>query len=531
LKDHRTTCGKNLPRREFLKRSGAGAAATPAVFSIVGYHEKPNIVYLFSDTHRWGALPYAQTPAIQTPYMQQMLSQGVSMDRCYSTLPICTPYRAILMTGRWPWQQGLIANHMSLAQRVDMPGDSQYGTMGWTFVHAGYQTAYFGKWHIGGSDARPFGWQRSIIWAGTNDHDGPNTYKIDGGSKITWNGISNSTATTQQALDWLENDADQSKPFFLMISVNPPHGGMLDAREDMKALYPDETALPYHPNDELQSWNNHQGYHALTSGVDDDLGMVMQALEEKGLSKNTILVYTSDHGGMGGVRGIGYGSKRYPYDESSRVPFLIQWPRRIPPNRRLNTLFSTIDIYPTLCSLANTKTWLKRSTHSDAPQSLAYLESLPGVDHSKNLLNRFGGPDPDSVFVMHISVMNKNSSPFPLLHRTVVTKDYLYSVAKEGEYGLFAHAEGYQVTNLIEDPAHATAKAALRTRLGQWIDTAEAPFTDNWFANVSGSKMESWFGPQGNLNHPNPGDDGLFRLDEITGIVPEGTDNFTPTGS
>ena len=97
---------QRIPRRTFLKTAGTGAAAMAAGSGCGAPDpEKPNIVFLFSDTHRWGALPWTQTPAVQTPHMEAMRDRGVNFSSCYSNLPLCTPFRAILMTGRWPWQQ------------------------------------------------------------------------------------------------------------------------------------------------------------------------------------------------------------------------------------------------------------------------------------------------------------------------------------------------------------------------------------------------------------------------------------------
>jgi arylsulfatase A-like enzyme len=348
---------------------------------------------------------------------------------------------------------------------------------------------------------------------------------VDGGKSVPWEGSSNSTATVKQALDWLQHDADQTRPFFIMASVNPPHSNMLDARDDMKALYPDEAALPYHPHDELKDWDNHQGYHAHISGVDDDLGEVMRTLEARGLTENTILVYTSDHGGMGGVHGIGYGSKRFAYDESSRVPFLIQWPGNVPANKRSDALFSTIDIYPTLCALAGVNSVLEKNSKSEAKQALKYNRECPGLDFSKNLLGQPGGADPDSVFLMHISNMNNNNPPFAMHHRSIVTRKHMFCVAPQGEFFLFDNSKAYQTDNLIRDPKLAAERKALRQKLGVWMAKAETPFIDNWFKKADGQKMKSWFGPQGNTVD---GTDGLFHLDQINGIAPEGTpDTFT----
>ncbi|MCP5114773.1 MAG: sulfatase-like hydrolase/transferase, partial [bacterium] len=214
---------------------------------------KPNVVYVLSDTHRWGAMSFTQTPEVKTPNLDTLRRQGVSFNRYYVNLPICTPYRALMMTGRWPWQQGLMANHMSLGERVDLPeGQKTKGTLAWAFRHAGYNTAHIGKWHLGDNDARPFGFDKSMIWVGTNNHR-RTRYTVDGAPPVEWVGESNATATTKQALEWIEQVHQEAQPFFVVISLNPPHGPFHDAPEAMKALYPDEAALPYHPLDKLRN--------------------------------------------------------------------------------------------------------------------------------------------------------------------------------------------------------------------------------------------------------------------------------------
>ena len=116
-------------------------------------------------------MSFTQTPQVETPSLDRLRAQGVSLDRHYVNLPICTPFRAILMTGRWPYQQGLMANHMSLGARVDLPdAEKTRGTISWAFREAGYTTGHFGKWHLAGRDARPFGFDKSVVWAGTNNH-------------------------------------------------------------------------------------------------------------------------------------------------------------------------------------------------------------------------------------------------------------------------------------------------------------------------------------------------------------------------
>ena len=160
----------------------------------------PNVIYVLSDTHRYGAMSFTQTPAVQTPNLKQLAREGVSFNRRYVNLPICTPDRAIFLTGRWPYQQGLIANHMALVKRTDLPeGERHRGTLVWAFKNVGYTTAHFGKWHLGGNialpgldpegtvqesrNARPFGFDRSVVWWGTNNHR-KSRFSVDGADAV-----------------------------------------------------------------------------------------------------------------------------------------------------------------------------------------------------------------------------------------------------------------------------------------------------------------------------------------------------------
>ncbi|MCY4594701.1 MAG: sulfatase-like hydrolase/transferase [Bryobacterales bacterium] len=448
-------------------------------------HVQPNVVLFVSDTHRWGAMSFTQTPHVQTPNMELLRDQGVSLDRHYVNLPICTPFRALLMTGRWPYQQGLMANHMSLAQRVDMPDDEKTrGTLAWAFRDAGYATAHFGKWHLGGRDARPFGFDKSVVWQGTNNHR-KCRYSVDGGEYVQWEGLSNSTATTEQALEWIGSSAMDGQPFFIVISVNPPHGPFHDAPEAKQALYPDETSLPFHPLDITRDFDQHRDYHALISGMDDDLGLVMARLDALRISDSTILAYTSDHGGMTGIDGVAYGQKRHPNDESTRIPFLVRWPGRIPAGQHSDAPTSTIDVFPTLMSLAGIES-------EQLGPSAGYVRSLPGTDLSALLRGEPDAKRPDSVFLAHPSNMNNGGSRHEIIWRAVVTDEFTYAVTEDGEHRLWANIDSYQDTNLLDDPAYETTRKELWERLDRWMDEAERPFYDNWFARAAEGEIASW---------------------------------------
>ncbi|MFA6244937.1 MAG: sulfatase/phosphatase domain-containing protein, partial [Candidatus Hydrogenedentales bacterium] len=195
--------------------------------------------------------------------------------------------------------------------------------------------------------------------------------------------------------------------------------------------------------------------------IDRELGRLIAALEEKGLAENTILVYSSDHGSMFGSHGVG--SKRQPYEESIRVPFLVHAPGRVPAGAKVDALFGAIDIMPTLCGMAGVK-----------PPS-----GLDGQDFSPWLRGN-SGPDPESAFIMHIAKQNASGGekhPAPLF-RGLRTKRHTYAVFAEGGGCLYDNtADPYQMRNLFEDPACETVREELREELRRTLKKAGDPFT------------------------------------------------------
>ncbi len=438
---------------------GAAVAASLERLALAkGGAARPNVVYVFSDTHRWSSMSFTETPGVDTPNLAAMKAGGVSFDNCFSTLPICSPYRAMLMTGHWPWQQGFIANHMNLAERTD--GAGERGTLGHIFADAGYATHYFGKWHLGGGDPTRYGFETASIWGGEDHTD--LTYRAWGKAspfgrgKKDWSADARYTGVaahpphaalprfpykiigeTDQAIELMERHdfGDAERPLFLMLSLQDPHG---PHRADGKQAYPphireryrEGRGLEFRPNDTVRDARWRQDYHSSIHAVDEELGRIRAKLAELGAAENTILVYTSDHGGMGGAQGVGGGQKRWPHDESTRVPFMVEWPGGIQPDKRgrsVGALLSTIDIFPTLAGLAGLPDVLKGKRGERARASLEYIQGCPGVDHTRNVCGLAGAPEPDSIFICHPSNMNNKSRACPNT-RTVVTRGHVYSV-------------------------------------------------------------------------------------------------------
>ena len=446
----------------------AGSIAAAATSRAAEIHAQrtpmPNVVYLFSDEHRYQSMACSELPEIHTPHMARLTGQGISFTHCISNYPVCSPYRAILMTGRWPYQQGVIDNNIALS-----PDEM---TIGKAFQAAGYRTGYIGKWHLGGLRAEPFGFEHSLIWSKTNTHYDRSEYHPRNGTPVRPKGY-NATLMTDQAIEFMT--AHRDEPFFLMVSWNPPHSNFLDAPKDKKAQYP-EDSLPRRQNTQLDNdtagpadkrriWKqndgpHYRGYHAHVTAIDEELGRITAKLDELGIAQDTIVVYTSDHGSMLGSHGLG--SKRQPYEESIRVPFLIRWPGTIPPGKAVDRLFGTIDIMPTLCSLAR----------------VPVPETCVGLDFSQAIIAQ-GGPTPESQPIMHISKENAsggNSHPAPIF-RGVRTPRHTYAVYPDRPWCLFDNdRDPYQLENLIDDPDKAELRTELHKMTAHWLAEAEDPF-------------------------------------------------------
>ena len=551
-------------RREFLQSMSAGVAAGTFLrpcsnaFGLTlkgGGKKKPNIIFVLSDTHRYNAMSFtSEFVDIKTPNMERMKNEGVNFANCFSTYPLCSPYRAMMQTGKWAWETGHIDNHMDLQYRMDRSGPMEEkqrnATLGYMFTCAGYRTVHVGKWHQGFSEnAQPAGYELSYVWPGEfheelrlrrngAPHTCPDLNDMLGdGSGIKYSGVPAQgkrpaypthpykiIGETDQALGILKNHNFERGPLFMVLALQDPHSpfdyepgpkwpvGKWDkvqfaeteysaGRQPGKPNLPphaldayDPTAIRFYPYDERQEKHRELCWHyyASVTATDDQLGRVMQAVENLPPEErdNTIVVYTSDHGGMNGNLGAENGEKMYPNDASSHVPLLVWGPGLIKNSgRTCDALMSTIDLFPTLCGLAGLKEDMTLSKNPDARECLNYLDSLDGIDHSRNILDGTG-PDPESVLVYHLSNCN-NETPAKPIHRSIITKDYLYAVQSHwhrgnkidgfkawnndsGEWMLFNRKKDpYERNNLVNNPEADPVREKLRAQLQGWLDKSE----------------------------------------------------------
>lgn len=423
---------------------------------------RPNLLYVFSDEHRRCSMPGEKHTEVIAPTFAQFAKQGMTMNQCISNYPVCSPYRGILMSGRWPFQSGIIDNALQL------PPDC--GSLGEAFRSAGYDTSYVGKWHLSKSDGVfiPAGSGRQgfrdwHVWANTNPHFNKSfTFDPNTGARIQPKGY-NATLMTDTALDFIHaHKSSDAKPWMMILSWNPPHPPFGDAPDGQKSLY-EPAALTMRPNvqesvahsrkasGDQKLRESQRDYYAHISAIDREFERLLKALEETGQAENTIVVYTSDHGEMMGSHG--YMGKRLPWDESCNVPFIVRYPGKVPEGMSSEVLFSAIDIFPSMCGLA----------------SVPVPSHCVGRDLSKALMGKRIDKDPESVFLMHISKERasggeENAAP---LFRGIRTARHTYAVAEDGRWMFHDNREDpFQMHNLVSD---TKAKGMMRDLDGEML--------------------------------------------------------------
>ena len=420
---------------------------------------RPNVLFVFSDEHRACSMPGEPHCEVQARHLRRLAKEGASFRNCISNYPVCSPYRAMLMSGRWPFQNQVIDNSMGLRD--------EGSSLGQAFRSAGYRTGYIGKWHLSkraevvGRQTGRHGFDAFQPWFKTRTHLHEVTFDAATGEQVRHEGYS-CTLMTDAALDFIA--ASDVRPWMLVLSWVPPHPPFDEAPAEQLRLY-DPAALQFRPNVPPTSQAEFaaylRGYYAHVSALDAELGRLLDMLDRTQEAARTIVVYTSDHGTMLGSHGTG--GKRMPFDESCRVPFLLRYPAVVPAGRTSDAMLAAIDLFPTLCGLAG----IAVPAHCEG-QNLA--EAVRGE----------GTTRPESAFLMHIQRTNayeRGRGRLAPLFRGVRTQRFTYAVADDGRWCLYDDREDpYQMRNRIDDPAYRSAADELDGLVFDWLRRAGDPF-------------------------------------------------------
>jgi arylsulfatase A-like enzyme len=453
--------------------------------------DQVNVLFVLADQLRASSLPIHGEQQIATPHIDHLASEGVVVTNAVASCPVCTPYRGMLLTGRHPQTTGHVINF--IRTRHDEIG------IGDAFSHAGYRTAWVGKWHLHtGSfpqvrtqaDYVPEGRDRLGFehWRGYNFHmtyfDG--CVNLDDWRCEQWQGYE-TEALAQYAVEFIESVGEE--PFCLFVSPHQPHSTPYKfAPEAYYGRLPDELVLPENVPDAIwqDSIEMYRHYLAMVLTLDDMVGRLLDYLDQSGRAENTLVVFTSDHGTQAGAHGMRPWAKMRPYMESLKVPLIIRLPGVLEGGIQRDTLTAPVDLFPSLCGLCG----------------VPIPRTVEGYDLSAAWQGVPGAFEQDAVLTMNFG------AAYDYLvdgqeWRGVVTKKYSYSRWLSGEAELFdLRRDPLQMWNLAGSQEARDVQARLERRLDELLAKRQdglvaASAYRNWFDNYR-RVVRNAYGPLGN---------------------------------
>ncbi len=376
LQDHGKGCVaafKNI-RIKHLRARGQRSESNPA---------KPNVVVVFVDDLGWTDLGCYGSKFYESPNIARLAEQGAMFSRAYSSCNVCSPTRASLMTGKYPQRVGF--TDWLNPRKPDGPNSAATHlpaneiTLGEAFQQSGYRTGYIGKWHVG-SEAIGMPKQHGFDWQmATARHGLPGSYfhpfKKKGLPSADVPDLEDgkpgdylTDALTDKGIGFIKDTVDEGKqPFFLILGhyavhtpIQAPKKLVEKYEAKKKRMYGDSPLkmIPERFNRKVPARQQNPTYAAMVENLDTNVGKVITALDELGVTKDTIIVFTSDNGGscMPASRPTSNyplrASKGWNYEGGIRIPTFITWPGKIPAMKTAEPVI-TMDIYPTLLELTS----------------------------------------------------------------------------------------------------------------------------------------------------------------------------------
>lgn len=325
--------------------------------STAAEHLSPNVLLIVTDDQRWDQLAvvqrelgeHARFSFLKTPNLDALASEGLRFNNAFVTTSLCSPSRSAILTGQYNHTNGITDNQTPFSPRQ---------TWATVLQTAGYETAYMGKWHHGGQWERP-GFDHVASFAGQGNYE--NTVFRVNGRPVKTRGYVDER-TVDFAIDYLEGRGE--RPFAMMVGLKAVHQPFtpMNAHKEQYAL---DRVLP------AANWNAQPPWMdpkypvrrkrpadrpiwmdilRTLSSIDHNVGRLMTALDELGLTKNTVVIFTSDNGYLFGEHGLG--DKRAAYEDSIRVPLIVRFPSEISAGKISDAMVLNIDLAPTILDLA-----------------------------------------------------------------------------------------------------------------------------------------------------------------------------------
>jgi len=431
----------------------------------------PNILLIFADQMRGMDMGCAGNSDVITPNMDRLAKEGMYFPNSYANSPVCTPSRGSLLTGLYPLSHLAITNDLPIATNIP--------SIGKILKEAGYYTGYIGKWHLDGVPRDKFtppGSRRLgfddfwAVWNCSHNYfdayyykDTPEAIPIKGYEPI---------GQTDLTIEFMEESLRKKKsPFFLVLSWGPPHDPYWMVPEKYKLKYnPDKVTLRPNtkidikrllgPEDaKLSPKETIANYYAAITALDEQLGRILDFLDNNKLNENTIVIFTSDHGDM--LWSQGMMKKEQPFEECINIPFIIRWKGHIPAGKSSEALLSIVDIVPSILGLLGIK----------IPQK------IEGIDLSRVMLGREDKLS-DSIFLQEIVPVDEGYTQGIKEWRGIRTTRYTYArwQSKEGWVLYDNESDPYQMENLIDNPKYKSVREEMERILQYWLKRTNDQF-------------------------------------------------------
>jgi len=467
----------------------------------------PNIVFIMSDDHAAHAISAYGSKVNETPHLDRLAREGVRMDATYCTNSICSPSRASILTGTYSHVNGVASIFTEIDYRIP--------TFAEVLRDAGYQTALFGKWHLGERpESAPRDFDAWRVFPGQGQYVDPLMIGPDGVETVPGYATD---IVTDQSIEWIRQ-RDRERPFLLLVHHKAPHRPWVPD-EKHKHLYPvgsipePSTLFDDHSTrsqavrrvhmsvadhlgsdelgedlpDELRGPENREArmrwkyqrylrdYLQCVQSIDDNVGRLLDNLEEEGLAGNTVVVYTSDQGFFLGDHG--WFDKRLMFDESLQMPMLVRWPSVIPAGRTCDAMVTNVDFAATFLEMAG----LDAASALPTSQGRSFLPVLRGdevPDWPDAVYYRYWEhDDPNHHAPAHYGVRTKE---FKLIHYYGAglgvpgSSDRLF----ESEWELYdLRTDPRELVNVADDPSYTEIRVSLTEQLVKLQEQyADAPY-------------------------------------------------------
>jgi arylsulfatase A-like enzyme len=448
-----------MTRRTFL--------AAPALLQAAP--RRPNVVMFMTDDHGAWASGFGGCPEIQTPNLNRLASGGMTFSRAYAATPVCSPSRMTWLTGTLPTTHGVQdwlrpEDSFGPKTRKWLAGRTSYSSV---LAKAGYRCGMTGKWHMGEDDTAQEGFS---YWATIPGGGGPykdTTFTVNG-KQVHKPGFKED-AIGDFAVEFLNQAAKGDQPFYLLMPFYAPHTPFSYQPEQDRAPYanspfscfPDEDRHPWQNRGLSNNWRNpdsKRAYSALITGMDRNVGRVLQRLDELGVRGDTTIVFTADQGWNAGHHGFwGKGNGTWPfnmYEESIRVPLIWNHPGRIKSGQQQN-MVSSYDYFPTVLD------WCGVSAAADAKRiGQSYAAALRGQRP----------PRRDRLYFEYAMARGVRTETMKYIARSKEWPSEMYDLEKDpGEK-----------RNVVDDAAYGKQRAALAADLERFYQGLGAAPLDQW---------------------------------------------------